>query len=231
MKWDYAIGLLIFYVILDLIEHFIQRNWFSKLLGVLQFIIFLISLFYLFTFTIFPRNFLFFPSWLPGIVLGHILYTLGLIITTGNLLMWKHIASFGDIIKFCFLSPLILGRTFAGAVLEEIIYRGCFQTIFIRYLNNPLLGIMIVAFGFLLVHKHIFDSTMTQNIEFFVFSIILGIIYYYTDDLGLVSMIHFFRNMSTSYLDFVEKFEEKGDREQAIAEMESQLSQAGFRRV
>ncbi|MCX8063691.1 MAG: CPBP family intramembrane metalloprotease [Candidatus Hydrogenedentes bacterium] len=224
MRWEYAIALFVGYIILDLGGNLLKFKWLSKFLGFSQFIILLVSIFYLLTHTIFPRNLMFVPTWLIGILVAHILYTCGLIFTSGRLQMAGYFFSLPKMVRFCFLSPLILSRTFSGAVIEEIIYRGFFQTIFANYFRSHSIAILIVAIGFLLVHKHIFNSSLIQNVEFFVFSIILGTLFYITNDLGLVVMIHFWRNMSTNYLDYLEKLEDNGDIEGAISELESQLS-------
>lgn len=229
MRWEFIVGLFVMYVMLEVGENLLKYNWLPKCVGVSQFALLLISIIYLFNYTIFPRNLLFFPTWLMGILIGHLLYTLGLILTSWNLQMVSHLISFLNILKFCFLSPLILSRTFTGAVIEEVIYRGFFQAILADYFKSYLIGILIVAIGFSLVHKHIFKSSLLQSVEFFVFSIVLGVLYYFTYDLGLVTMVHFWRNMSTNYLDYLEKIEENRDSEQAISEFEKQISFLGVR--
>ncbi len=163
-----------------------------------------------------------------GLILGHILYTLGFFIIVGfDEVVKKQFLSLAKILHFSFLSPLILSRTFSVALTEEIIYRASLQPILTEKIQNPVISILIVALVFTLVHEHIFRNQSEQNIEFLLFSIIIGFLYYLTNDLGFVTILHFIRNMESTYLEFQEKMLETNDTDKCIDELEKTLFQTG----
>lgn len=175
-----------------------------------------------------PRNFFSIPGWIAGLLVGHVLYALGFLITVGcNPVVKKQFLSFYQLLRFCFLSPVILGRTFTIAFTEEVIYRATIQPVLLGIIKNAPATILIVAIAFTLVHEHIFQNQLRQNIEFLLFSIIIGILYFITNDLGCVTFLHFIRNMESIYLEYQEKLQEMDDPEKCLDELERTLFSTG----
>ncbi len=209
------------YFLLSLFQNLFQNKGVSPITKICQFILIIYAITYLVIQQILPRNLFSVHSWILGLVIGHILYTAGFVVTVGfDGIVKKQLLSFWKLLGFSFLSPIILGRTLGVAITEEIVYRGSVQTILTNTLQNAFFSILIVAITFTLVHEHIFKNEPRQNIEFLLFSIMLGILYHFTNDLALVTAIHFIRNMESNYLEFLEKIQEVNNLDQCLDELE-----------
>jgi len=216
------------YLFLEFFQNLIQTQKFARPIKVIQSFLLAGSVFYLVIQQVLPRGLFSVQGWIFGLLLGHILYTLGFFITVGfHPIIKIQLLSLLKLIHFSFLSPVILGRTFTVALSEEIIYRAVIQSVLIETLRNVPLAILIVAVAFTLVHEHIFQNHRRQNIEFLLFSVIIGIFYYITNDLGFVTIIHFIRNMESIYLEFQEKNIEIKDTNKCLDELEKMLFQTG----
>ncbi len=186
------------------------------------------AIIYLLVQQVLPRNFFSIPGWIAGLLIGHVLYTLGFFITVGfNPIVKKQFLSFYQLLRFCFLSPVILGRTLIIALTEEIIYRATIQSVLLEIIKNVPITILIVAISFTLVHEHIFQNQLRQNIEFLLFSIFISVLYLITNDLGFVTLLHFIRNMESNYLEYQEKLQEINDPETCLDELEKTLFPTG----
>lgn len=214
----------VIYFVLEFFQNISQTHKFSVLTRIIQTGVFLFAVGYLVAHHILPRNFFSVPGWIAGLLLGHVFYSLGFLITVGfDPIVKKQFLSLLDLIRFSWLSPVILGRTFTVALTEEIIYRAGIQSILIEKIQNVPMVILVVAIAFTLVHKHIFHNRVSQNIEFLFFSIIIGVLYHITQDLGFVTILHFVRNMESIYLEFQEKLQEINDVDKCLDEMEKEL--------
>jgi membrane protease YdiL (CAAX protease family) len=78
----------------------------------------------------------------------------------------------------------------------------------------------VVAFLFAVVHEHFFKNTLVVSFEFFGFALLLGGLYYWTESLILVILIHVVRDFEITFLEFVIKVHEYGDEERASREMQ-----------
>ncbi len=216
------------YWLLELVQNLLQTQKMAPIIKVFQSLLFICAGVYLVGQQILPRNLFFIPGWVAGLLAGHILYTLGFLITVGfNPIVKKQFLSFLPLLRFSFLSPVILGRTFTVALTEEIIYRATVQSILLDIIKNVPVTLLMVAIAFTLVHEHIFQNQLRQNIEFLLFSIIIGILYLITNDLGFVTILHFIRNMESNYLEYQEKLQEINDPEKCLDELEKTLFQTG----
>ena len=212
------------YFLLELCRHFFQIQKLTAIVKIIQSLLLICAVVYLIVQQILPRNLFFVPNWITGLLLGHILYTLGFLIIVGfNPIVKNQFLSFLQVCRFSFLSPMILGRTFIVALTEEIIYRATIQPILIGIIGNVVIAILIVSITFTLVHEHIFKNQLRQNVEFLIFSVIISILYLITNDLGFVTMVHFIRNMESNYLEFQEKLQETNDPEKCLDELERTL--------
>ncbi|HOV33083.1 MAG TPA: CPBP family glutamic-type intramembrane protease [Candidatus Hydrogenedens sp.] len=216
------------YFLFSLFQNLFQNKSIVPITKISQFILLIYAITYLVIQQILPRNLFSIPSWILGLVLGHILYTVGFFITVGSDgIVKKQFLSFRKLLGFAFLSPIILGRTLGVAITEEIVYRCAVQTVLTHTLQNAFLSILIIAITFTLVHEHIFQNELRQNFEFLFFSIMLGLLYHFTNDLALVTAIHFIRNMESNYLEFLEKMQEVNNLDQCLDEIEKTLFNSG----
>ncbi|HOK09469.1 MAG TPA: type II CAAX endopeptidase family protein [Candidatus Hydrogenedens sp.] len=224
MNPKYLLIIFVIYILLEFTRNLFKKNFFSSLTKMCQFVLLICSIIYLAIIGILPRNLFNISSWIIGLILGHIVYTIGFFITIGfNELVKNQFLSIQKILRFSVLSPIILSRTMTIALTEEIIYRASLQTILINVTAKPILSVFIISIAFTLVHEHVFVNNIRQNIEFVVFSIFLGFAYYLTSDLGLVTIIHFIRNMESNYLEYQEKLIEEPDEERCLTELEQSL--------
>lgn len=156
---------------------------------------------------------------LLGLVAGHLLYGVSLLLTQfsfGALRDYtEHFLNLPALSRFARENPRALFGCLDGSIGEEVIYRAAVQTILIQYLGNPLLAIVMVAIAFSITHGHYFKNALTASLEFTLFALLLGALYYVTGSLILVILIHAVRNFDIIYLDFLLKKEELGDEAQA----------------
>ena len=71
-----------------------------------------------------------------------------------------------------------------------------------------------------MVHAHFFRNSLTQSVEFVMFALLLGVLYWLTGSLIFVIAIHAIRNIEIAYLEFLGKLEELGDEGEALREIE-----------
>ena len=87
-----------------------------------------------------------------------------------------------------------------AAVGEELILRGILQPIFIKLTKNAHIGIIITAFIFSFIHFQFYGFFAR-----FFMGVILGYLFYYTNNLWIPIIVHFFNNASAvSYVFFTD---------------------------
>lgn len=163
-----------------------------------------------------------------GLVAGHLIFGFSLLATH---LSWKdaltHFFDFGPLWNFTMDSPIVLTRFLGVALAEELIWRVAAQTVVIDLIRSWLpetaavtVGILVVAAGFVVVHKHFFENTWYISLEFVAFAVLIGVLYYWTNSFILVLVIHALRDIEIAYLEYLIKVEELGDAEQAARAIE-----------
>ncbi len=156
-----------------------------------------------------------------GLVLGHVVFVLSLLTIHQSVSDAREVLlGFGAIWEFMVESPLILSRYVGVAVTEEVIYRVAAQGALIALLGNSWAGIAVTAVVFSVVHAHFFRNSLTQSVEFVMFALLLGVLYWLTGSLIFVIAIHAIRNIEIAYLEFLGKLEELGDEGEALREIE-----------
>lgn len=83
----------------------------------------------------------------------------------------------------------ILVMALAPAIFEEVLFRGAFQKIFIQWTKNAWLGIIITSILFSAIHFSYFGF-----LPRIALGMILGLIFYYTNNLWLSILQHFLNN-------------------------------------
>ena len=83
----------------------------------------------------------------------------------------------------------ILVIALAPAIFEEVLFRGAFQKVFIQWTKNAWLGIIITSVLFSAIHFSFFGF-----LPRIALGIILGLIFYYTNNLWLSILQHFLNN-------------------------------------
>jgi uncharacterized protein len=83
----------------------------------------------------------------------------------------------------------ILVMALAPAIFEEVLFRGAFQQIFIQWTKNAWVGIIITSILFSAIHFSYFGF-----LPRIALGMILGLIFYYTNNLWLSILQHFLNN-------------------------------------
>ncbi len=156
-----------------------------------------------------------------GLLAGHLIFGISLLITQRSVSAAAvHFVDFGSLWNFAVESPRVLMQFIVVSVSEELIYRVGAQPLAIAATGSPMLGIVIVAIAFSLVHEHFFRNSALQSGEFFAFAIALGALYYATGSLILVIVIHAVRNIEIAFLEYLIRVDELESEEAAAREAE-----------
>jgi len=168
------------------------------------------------------------PHFLGGIVLGHVFFTVSVIATNGSIsAALAHGADVRGLWRFLVEAPGIMGRFLLVSFSEEFIYRAALQPLLIAWTGSVWIGIAIVAAGFSVTHWHFFRNPPAQSVEFVVFSVALGVMYWLTANLLLVTMVHTVRNLEIVYLEYRARVDELGDETAALNAIEADYAGRG----
>ncbi len=207
--------------------------------------IFYIGLFLAFQAGVFSRQ-LISPIWIGfGLVVGHAVFAASLLTTALGAAAeedddtnsgeddeepigsWDAVkeayevaTDFGGLWEFITNNPYVLSRFLGVAFAEELIWRAGAQTVVLDYVGSPAVAVLLTAFVFVVVHRHVLQNTWVVNIEFAAFAILLGVLYYASGSFILILVIHALRDIEIAYLEFLIKVGELGDRELAEREIE-----------
>ncbi len=158
-----------------------------------------------------------------GLVLGHAIFAASLLVTHAIWRdAWDHFTDLGALWAFFVETPALSLRFLAVSFAEELIYRAAAQSLLIEAIGRPLIAIALTALAFSIVHKHFFQNAAVQSVEFFVFAVLLGILYYWTGSLVLVIVVHTVRNFESVYLDYLIKVDELQDEDKAFEALEGE---------
>lgn len=152
-----------------------------------------------------------------GLALGHLLFAFSLMIThqhVGDVI--RHSLDFHGITAFLKISPELVFRFAGVCIIEELVYRAAAQDMLILKMGHPAPAILVTAVFFCVLHQHFFRNGWACAIEFFLFSITIGVVYYYTYSLTIVALAHLTRNLESAYLEYNVLLEEGSDREAAL---------------
>lgn len=94
-----------------------------------------------------------------------------------------HMKSFTDYLL------AILVMALAPAIFEEVLFRGAFQQVFVGWTKNAWAGIIITGILFSAIHFSFFGF-----LPRIALGLILGLIFYYTNNLWLSILLHFLNN-------------------------------------
>ena len=165
-----------------------------------------------------------------GLIGGHLVFGITLLIIYRSVEdTYTVLSDVRSLFSFLADHPYILSRFIFVGVSEEVIYRAAAQPIVIdavtstawfTHTTSAVIGIVIVAVLFSLVHKHFFENSLIVSIEFFAFALLLGVLYYITHSLILVILIHTLRDIEICFLEYVVKVEQLGDRKRAAQTIE-----------
>jgi membrane protease YdiL (CAAX protease family) len=156
-----------------------------------------------------------------GMVCGHLIFVLSLLITHQSFSdAGEHLLDFISVWKLVGEVPSLLTWFLFVAFVEEMEWRVGAQYILIHLTGSAPLGIIVAALGFAIVHKHFFKNSFTVSLEFTAFAILLGFLYYSTGSFVLVAVIHALRDIEIAYLEYLIKVDELGDKDQALREFE-----------
>ena len=100
-----------------------------------------------------------------------------------------------DIATTCRRRPLLLAQYCFMVTYEEFLWRATAQRLLEDMLANAAGAILITACLFTLLHLKMFDHNV-EKIEFLVFSVVLGLIYYFTASLLFVVLVHAVRDVN-----------------------------------
>ncbi|WP_342546710.1 CPBP family intramembrane glutamic endopeptidase [Paenibacillus sp. FSL P2-0089] len=95
--------------------------------------------------------------------------------------------------------PAILAFTFAGALFEELLFRGIIQNVLTLYLPNPWIAIAITTVLFVGMHVQYYSKPlMLLNIT--IPSLVFGWVYVQTHNLLVPILVHFLMNLGITLL-------------------------------
>jgi membrane protease YdiL (CAAX protease family) len=152
-----------------------------------------------------------------GLILGHLIFSFSLLIThqhAGDVL--RHSLDVRGITAFLKVSPELVFRFAGVCIIEELVYRAAAQDILALKLGHPLPAIVIAALFFCVLHQHFFRNGWACAVEFFLFSLTIGVVYYWTYSLTIVALAHLTRNLESAYLEYCLLLEEGKDQEEAL---------------
>jgi membrane protease YdiL (CAAX protease family) len=156
-----------------------------------------------------------------GLGLGHVVFCFSLLATHRIWRdVWEHLFGLKDLCHFLKENPDMMLRFLGISCIEEVVYRSVAQPVAIEWIGYALPAIVIVAVAFALVHKHFFRNEFAQSAEFMVFALLLGGLYYWTNSLLLVILVHVVRNLESVYLEYLVKVDELGGEQQAMEAIE-----------
>jgi len=202
--------------------HALYRNLFTAgktaALGhLLQFMLLALSIWWAARSGLFTRH-----LWSPvdiafGLALGHLLFLLSLLITHQHIGdVRRHGLDIGGITDFLKRSPELVFRFAGVCIIEELVYRAAAQDMLTLKIGHPAPAIIVTAVFFCVLHGHFFRNGWTCAFEFFLFSLVVGVVYYYTYSLTIVALAHLARNLESAYLEYAVLVEEGNDREEAM---------------
>ena len=152
-----------------------------------------------------------------GLILGHLLFSFSLLIThqhAGDVV--RHSLDVRGITAFLKVSPEMIFRFAGVCIIEELVYRAAAQDILTLKLGHPLPAMIITALFFCVLHQHFFRNGWACAAEFFLFSLAIGVVYYWTYSLTIVALAHLTRNLESAYLEYCLLLEEGKDPEDAL---------------
>ena len=156
-----------------------------------------------------------------GLVAGHMVFGASLLITHRVLRdAAEHFLGLASLWRFLVEVPNLLLRFLVVSFSEELLFRVAAQPILIAWTGSAAIAILIIAVAFSVVHKHFFRNSFSQSAEFFAFAILLGALYYWTNSLIVIVVVHTLRNLESLYLDYLIKVDELGDEEAAMNAIE-----------
>ena len=191
------------------------------LAAVLQSFLFVLACFFAARKGAFSRELVSPVSIVFGLMAGHLIFGLSLLITHRSFGdAARHFVDFGGLWEFVVEHPRVLMHFITVGIAEEVIYRAGAQPLIIQWTNSPLGAVLLVAVAFALVHEHFFKNVAPQSGEFVIFSLLLGVLYYWTGSLILVVVVHAVRNIEIAFLDYLLRVQDLGGEEQARRESE-----------
>ena len=155
-----------------------------------------------------------------GILLGHVLFAVSLAITHQHLGdVVRHAANLRGIADFLRKTPEICVRFLGVAAVEELVYRAGAQEMLMGMPGGAFTAIGVTTLCFCLLHNHFLKNGFVSAFEFVLFTLAIGLMYYYTASLALVIVAHWVRNVESAYLDFCALVEDTHDEDEALRVM------------
>ncbi len=152
-----------------------------------------------------------------GLVLGHLLFGVSLFIThrhVGDVA--RHFVDARGMVAFVKATPELMVRFAGVCVIEELVYRAGAQDMLMHRTGSPFVAIVVTALCFCVLHQHFFQNGWACALEFLLFSLIIGMVYYHTYSLTIVTLAHLIRNVESAYLEYCVLREENNDHEEAL---------------
>jgi len=173
--------------------------------GVLQSVLLVLACYLAFQEGVLGRS-LFDPKWvIIGLITGHVVFGVSLLFSHRSLETTSDIANYlldiRGLAQFVAKSPRQLFAGLDISLIEELVYRVAAQSILWSLTGNPWVAILLTAAIFSAVHRHFFYNHIVDSLEFLAFSILLGVLYYWTGSFMLVVLIHMVRNLEIVYFD------------------------------
>jgi len=188
--------------------------------GILQSVLLLMACYYAYQHGALGRGLLDMRWGILGLVAGHLVFGVSLVFSHRSLDSFRDIALYvldpRSVCGFAARSPRQCFACLDVSLIEELVYRVTAQGMLLSMTGRPGVAIVAAAVTFSLVHRHFFYNHIVDSLEFFVFSVFLGAVFYWTGSLLLVMLIHAVRNLEIIYFDETAKLPEAGLPETAV---------------
>lgn len=173
--------------------------------GALQTVLLVMAVYFAFGEDVLDRSLLHAKWVILGLVAGHVIFGVSLLFSHRSLDSTRDIVAYvadpGPVLRYVARAPRQLFACLDISLIEELVYRVAAQTMIYVLTGNPWLAIVTTAIVFAVVHRHFFYNHVVDSIEFVLFSLVLGVLYYWTESLTLVVLIHTVRNVEIVYFD------------------------------
>jgi membrane protease YdiL (CAAX protease family) len=144
-----------------------------------------------------------------GIIAGLIIFGISLSIMNGAwLAAIEFLGEFRALWRYTADHPRALFGCIDVSLAEEVIYRAAAQNLLLAATGSPALAIAAAAVVFSVVHWHFFRNPLLHAMEFTAFALTLGLLYFWTGSLLLVTVVHVIRNLGIIYLESIEMADE-----------------------
>lgn len=138
----------------------------------------------------------------PGVLMGYCSFGISILITSLSFKKtWKYLSRIKNLLIFIIYRWKLGLFLLASALYEECVWRGIIQT----NIQPIEIGLIATAVFFTIRHNDALAGNTMHVLDFFCFSLLLGVFYWLWHSLIFISAIHYIRNMGVLYYHSMER--------------------------